>query len=188
MGKSVIAAVICKRFAKHIGASHFFQYNNSQYNNPNILLQSLAWQVSQVVPAYKEALIKKLSGQLGQSFTSMNIEALFSVLFKEPFSTIVDPGKRILIVLDAVDESENDGRHELANLISNHLHKLPSYIRFLITTRPEKDLIDKFRELNPLFIEGSDERNLSDLKLNLQMNQLLLHGSGPYSSCTFLSK
>ncbi len=168
MGKSVIAAVICKRFAKHIGASHFFQYNNSQYNNPNILLQSLAWQVSQVVPAYKEALIKKLSGQLGQSFTSMNIEALFSVLFKEPFSTIADPGKRILIVLDAVDESENDGRHELANLISNHLHKLPSYIRFLVTTRPEKDLIDKFRELNPLFIEGNDERNLSDLKLVLQ--------------------
>ncbi len=168
MGKSVIAAVICKRFAKHVAASHFFQYNNSQYNNPNILLQSLAWQLSQVVPTYKEALIKKLSGKLGQSLTSMNIEGLFSVLFKEPFSSIADSGKRILIVLDAVDESDNDGRHELANLISNHLHKLPSNIRFLITTRPEKNLIDRFRQLNPLFIEGNDERNLSDLKLVLQ--------------------
>ena len=168
MGKSVIAAVICKRFAKHVGASHFFQYNNSQYNNPTILLQSLAWQLCQVVPAYKEALIKKLSGNLGQSLTSINIEALFSVLLKEPFSTIVDPGKRILIVLDAVDESEYHGRHELANLISNHLHKLPSYIHFLITTRPEKNLIDRFRQLNPLFIEGNSEQNLADLKLVLQ--------------------
>ncbi len=168
MGKSVIAAVICKRFAKHVGASHFFQYNNSQYNNPNILLQSLAWQLCQVAPAYKEALIKKLSGKLGQSLTSMNIEGLFSVLLKEPFSGIADLGKRILIVLDAVDESDNDGRHELGNLISNHLHKLPSYIRFLITTRTEKNLVDKFRQLNPLFIEGNDERNLSDLKLVLQ--------------------
>ena len=35
MGKSVIAAVICKRFAEHVGASHFFKYNDSQYNNPN---------------------------------------------------------------------------------------------------------------------------------------------------------
>ena len=173
MGKSVIAAVICKRFAEHVGASHFFQYNNSQYNNANILLQSLAWQLCQILPAYKEVLIKKLSGKLGQSLTSMNIEELFSVLFKEPFSSIADPRKRILIVLDAVDEIENNeghehGRHELANLISNHLHKLPSYIRFLITTRPEKNLIDKFRELNPLFIEGKDKRNLSDLKLVLQ--------------------
>ena len=168
MGKSVIAAVICKRFAEHVGASHFFQYNNSQYNNANILLQSLAWQLCQVVAAYKEALIKKLSGKLGQSLTSMNIEGSFSVLFKEPFSSIADPGKHILIVLDAVDESENDGRHELANLISNGLHKLPPYIRFLITTRPEKNLVDKFRKLNPLLIEANDERNLSDLKLVLQ--------------------
>jgi hypothetical protein len=67
-----------------------------------------------------------------------------------------------------VDESEYHGRHELANLISNHLHTLPSYIRFLITTRPEKNLIDKFKQLNPLYIEGNDERNLSDLKLVLQ--------------------
>ena len=168
MGKSVIAAAICKRFAEHVGASHFFQYNNSQYNNSNILLQSLAWQLCQVVPAYKEALIQKLSCNLGQSLNNANIEGLFSILFKEPFSGIADPGKRILIVLDAVDESEYHGRHELANLISNHLHTLPSYIRFLITTRPEKNLIDKFKQLNPLYIEPNDERNLFDLKLVLQ--------------------
>jgi hypothetical protein len=168
IGKSVIAAAICKRFAEHVGASHFFQYNNSQYNNSNILLQSLAWQLCQVVPAYKEALIQKLSGNLGQSLNDKNSEGLFSILFKEPFSGIADPGKRILIVLDAVDESEYYGRHELANLISNHLHTLPSYIRFLITTRPEKNLIDKFKQLNPLYIEPNDERNLFDLKLVLQ--------------------
>ena len=168
MGKSVIAAAICKRFAEHVGASHFFQYNNSQYNNSNILLQSLAWQLCQVVPAYKEALIQKLSGNLGQSLNNTNSEGLFSILFKEPFSGIADPGKRILIVLDAVDESEYYGRNELANLISNHLHTLPSYIRFLITTRPEKNLIEKFKQLNPLYIEPNDERNLFDLKLVLQ--------------------
>jgi WD40 repeat protein len=168
MGKSVIAAAICKKFAKHVGASHFFQYNNSQYNNLNIFIQSLAWQLCQVVPAYKEALIQKLSDNLGQSLNNANSEGLFSILFKEPFSGIADPEKRILIVLDAVDESEYHGRHELANLISNHLHTLPSYIRFLITTRPEKNLIDKFKQLNPLYIEPNDERNLFDLKLVLQ--------------------
>ncbi|CAB4004259.1 E3 ubiquitin- ligase DZIP3 [Paramuricea clavata] len=168
MGKSVIAAVICKRLAEHVCASHFFQYNNSHYNNPNILLQSLAWQLCQVVPPYKEALIQKLSGNLGQTLNNENIEGLFSILFKEPFSGISYSGERILIVLDAVDESEYYGRHELANLISNHLHKLPSYIRFLITTRPEKNLIDKFKQLNPLYIEGNDVRNLNDLKMVLQ--------------------
>ena len=168
MGKSVIAAVICKKFAEHVGASHFFKYNDSQYNNPNFFLQSLAWQLCKVIPAYKEALIEKLSGNLGNPLNDMNIQGLFSILFKEPFSGIYDPGKRILIVLDAVDESEYKGRDELAGLISNRFNELPSYLRFLITTRPEKNLVFAFRRLNPLSMQANYKENLNDIKLVLQ--------------------
>ena len=168
MGKSVIAAVICKRFAEHVGASHFFKYNDSQYNNPNFFLQSLAWHLCKVIPAYKEALSGKLSGNLGKPLNDMNIQGLFSILFKEPFSGISDPEKRILIVLDAVDESEYKGRDELAELISNRFNELPSYLRFLITTRPEKNLVIPFRKLNPLSMQANNEENLNDIKLFLQ--------------------
>ena len=168
MGKSVIAAVICKRFVEHVGACHFFKYNDSQYNNPNFFLQSLAWQLCKVLPAYKEALIQKLSGNLGNPLNDMNIQGLFSVLFKEPFSSISDPGKRILIVLDAVDESEYRGRHELAELISDRFHELPSYLRFLITSRPQDNLVFAFRELKPLSMQANDKENLNDIKLVLQ--------------------
>ena len=168
MGKSVIAAVICRRFAQHIGACHFCQYNNTQYNNPKFLLQSLAWQLSKVFPEYQNRLVDKLSGNSGQSLNDMNVEGLFSMLFKEPFSNIPDPGKLVLIVLDAVDESTYDGREELACLISNHFHKLPSYIRFVITTRPETNLMRKFEKLSPLFIEANDERNLTDVRLVIE--------------------
>ena len=120
-----------------------------------------------VLPAYKEALAEKLSGKLGKPLNDMNIQGLFSVLFKEPFSGISDPGKRILIVLDAVDESEYKRRDELAELISNRFHELPSYLRFLITTRPEKNLIFAFRRLNPLSMEANYQENLNDIKLVL---------------------
>ena len=168
MGKSVITAVICKRFAELVGASHFFKYNDDQYNNPNFFLQSVAWQLCKVIPAYNEALIEKLSGNLGNPLNDMNIQGLFSILFKEPFSGISDPGKRILIVLDAVDESEYKGRDELAELISNRFHELPSYLRFLITTRPEKNLVFAFRRLNPLSLQANNKENLNDIKLVLQ--------------------
>ena len=168
MGKSVVAAAMCKKFAKHVAACHFFQYNNSKYNNPKFLLQSVAWQVSQVFPAYNKALINMLSGKLAQSLDDMNVEGLFSTLFKEPLSDVNGPGKPILIVLDALDESVKNERDELAHFISNHLHKLPSYIRFVITTRPEKNLIDRLEKLNPLYIRGDDPRNLHDLKMVLE--------------------
>ena len=167
IGKSFIAAVICKRFAEHIGACHFFQYNNDQYNNPKFFLQSLAWHLCQALPTYKETLLKKLSGNLGKSLNDVNIEGLFSILLKEPLCHIKNPGKRIMIVLDAVDESEYHGRQDFANLIASHLHKLPSYICFVITTRPVQGLLDRFVELNPLYIKPDDEGNLNDLKLVL---------------------
>ena len=168
MGKSVVAAAMCKKFVEHVAACHFFQYNNSKYNNPKFFLQSVAWQVSQVFPAYKETLIDKLSGNLGQPLNDMNIQALFSTLFKEPLSDVDGPVKPILIVLDALDESADNERDELAHLISHHLHKLPSYIRFVITTRPEKSLIDRLEKLNPLYIRGDDPRNVDDLKMVLR--------------------
>ena len=168
MGKSVIAAVICSKFAENIGASHFFQYNNSQYNNPNFFLQSLARHLCNVYPEYKETLVKKLSGNLGRPLNDMNIEGLFSILFKEPFSSLPELERHVLIVLDAIDEAEYDGRHRLGTLISDHMHKLPSFIRFLVTTRPEKKLILGFERLHPLYIDGNDERNLNDLKLVLR--------------------
>ena len=168
MGKSVVAAAMCKKFAEHVAACHFFQYNNSKYNNPKFFLQSVAWQVSQVFPVYKKTLIDKLSGNLGQSLNDMNIQGLFSTLFKEPLSDVDGPGKPILIVLDALDESADNERDELVHLISHHLHKLPSYIRFVITTRPGKSLIDRLEKLNPLYIRGDDPRNLSDLKMVLE--------------------
>ena len=168
MGKSVIAAAMCKKFVEHVAACHFFQYNNSKYNNPKFFLQSAAWQVSQVFPAYKETLIDKLSGNLGQSLNNMNIQALFSTLLKEPLSDVDGPGKPILIVLDALDESADNERDELVHLISHHLPKLPSYIRFVITTRPEKSLIDRLEKLNPLYIRGDDPRNVDDLKIVLR--------------------
>ena len=109
-----------------------------------------------------------LSGKLAQSLDDMNVEGLFSTLFKEPLTDVDGPGKPILIVLDALDESVKNEREELVHLISNHLHKLPSYIRFVVTTRPEKNLIDRLEKLNPLYIRGDDPRNLHDLKMVLE--------------------
>ena len=168
MGKSVIAAVVCKRFAQHLGASHFFKYNDCQYNNPNFFLQSLAWHLCKVIPPYKDAVVEKLSGNLGKSLNDMNLHGLFSILFKEPFTEISDPGKHILIVLDALDESEYKGRDELAEFISSRFNELPSYLRFLITTRLEKNIVFAFRGLNPLSMQNNCEENFSDIKLVLQ--------------------
>ncbi len=167
MGKSTVAAVVCRIFPEHFAACHFFQYDNSRYNNPMLFLQSLAWQLCNVLPEYRQNVITKISGNKGERLNDMNIEGLFSMLFKEPFTHISDRSKHFLIVIDALDECQQ-GKFELIDLVRNHFHKFPKFIRFLITTRSEKDIARKFQEFNPLFLKRDDKLNLHDLRLLLE--------------------
>lgn len=166
MGKSIIAAVICKRMQDtgRLSGSHFCQYNNARYRNPQLMLQSLACHLSQTLSEYKQALVEQLSRNLGGDLNSMSVEELFSLLFKEPLCAVGDPGRHMLIVIDGLDESEYNGRNELLDVIANHFRKLPSWIRFLITTRPATNITAKLKHLKPFELESDDEKNIEDIR------------------------
>ena len=167
MGKSVIAAVICKRMqeAGRLSGSHFCQHDKARYRNPKVMLQSLACQLSYSLPEYKDALVKTLSRNLGVELNNMEVKDLFDLLFDEVLSKLEDPGRNILLVVDGLDESEYQGRNELLDVISNHFIKLPRWIRFLVTTRPEINIADSLERFKPLQLEPNDEENLMDMKL-----------------------
>ena len=167
MGKTVAAAAICKRMqgAGKVAASHFFQHNFPRYRNPKLALQSLAFQLSCNLPGYKEALVKRISRNLGDQLGSLDVNDLFALLFKEPLSSVPDPGRNLLIVIDGLDESEDQGKNELLDVIANHFCKLPYWIRLLVTTRPEKKILDKMIGVKSLELRHDDERNHRDIEV-----------------------
>ena len=166
MGKTVISAVVSQRMQKvgRLSGSHFCQHNNSRYRDPRLMLQSLACHLCQAMPSYKDTLVEQLSRNLGKDLNSMGVEELFALLFKEPLSTVQDPGRNTLIVIDGLDESEYQGRNELLHVISNHFSMLPVWIRILITTRPERSIIEALRHLEPIELEQKQEENLNDIQ------------------------
>ena len=166
MGKSMIAAKICERMNQHFAGCHFFSYKNDRYRDPKIFLQSLAFQICSVLQEYKVALADQLSyNNEYEKLNERTIEGLFSLLLKEPLVHVKAPGKNILFVIDGVDEScDSHARSDLVDLIATHLVKLPKFIRFLITTRPEKNIVGKFEPLNPFFLKKTDQNNVEDLR------------------------
>ena len=166
MGKSVISAVICKRMkeAGRLSGSHFCQYDNARYRNPQLMLQSLACHLYHALPEYKQALVKQLSRNLGKDLNNMDVKELFALLFKEPLSTVADPGRNMLMVIDGLDESDYQERNELLNVLANHLCKLPCWIRFLCTTRPERNIAEALKHLKPFQLESNDDKNMEDIK------------------------
>ena len=170
MGKSVIAAVICKRMqeAGRLSGSHFCQYNNIRYCKPQLMIQSLACHFSHALPEYKQALLELLSRNLGTDLNNMGVEELFALLFKEPLSAVGDPGRNMLMVIDGLDESEYKGRNELLDVIANQFCKLPNWIRFLLTTRPVLNITEKLKHLKPLELKYNDGKNIKDVKVFFQ--------------------
>ena len=188
MGKSVISAVICKRMqeAGRLSGSHFCQHNNARYRNPQLMLQSLACHLCHALPEYKQALVKQLSRNLGNDLNNMGVEELFALLFKEPLSDVADPGRNMLMVIDGLDESEFQERNELLDVIANHFCKLPCWIRFLCTTRPERNIAEALRHLKPFQLESNDEMNLEDIKRLLKNR--LQHVTKPENLDTIVEK
>ena len=167
MGKSVIAAVICKRMqqAGRLSGSHFCQYNNVRYCKPQLMIQSLACHLSHALPGYKQALVEQLSRNLGTDFNNMGVEELFALLFKEPLSAVGDPGRNMLMVIDGLDECEYQGRNELLDVIASQFCTLPIWIRFLVTTRPALNIAEKLKHLKPLELKANDKENLEDVRV-----------------------
>ena len=166
MGKSVIAAELSKRMLEEgkLSGSHFCQHDKVRHRNPKVMLQSLAYQLSHSLPDYRKALVKQLSRNLGVEINDMEVGDLFELLFEEPLSRLTDPNSTCLVTIDALDESEYQGRNELLDVIAKCFNKLPLWIRFLVTTRPEINICDSLKGLQPLLLEPSDEENLKDIR------------------------
>ena len=127
MGKSVVSAAVCKKMqvAGRLCGSHFIQHNNARYRKPQLMLQSLACHMCHALPVFKLALVKQLTRNTGKDLNDMGVEELFALLFKEPLSSVEDPGRNMLIVIDGLDESDYHDRNELLEVIANHFCKLP---------------------------------------------------------------
>ncbi|XP_015778905.1 PREDICTED: uncharacterized protein LOC107356798 [Acropora digitifera] len=172
MGKSVLAAEICRRMQEtgRLSGSHFCHHDKVRHRNPKVMLQSLACHLSGNLPEYQKALVEQLRRNLGAEIKDLEVGDLFELLFEEPLGRVTEPHPNSLVVLDALDESEYQGRNVLLDVIAKHFKKLPHWLRFLVTTRPEINICDSLKDLKPLLLEPNDEENLKDISLYFERN------------------
>lgn len=167
MGKSVIAAQVCRtmRHEGLLGGLHFCQHNNQRRRKPELMLQSLAKHLCDLLPGFKDILTGQLASVKEKELASMDVEELFTHLLQETTNMMMDPGKNILLVVDALDECEHEGRNRLLDVIMCQFHKLPSWIKFLVTGRPENEIAKKLSHLKPFVLHARDKNNEKDIEI-----------------------
>ena len=118
--------------------------------------------------------VKEVNQNVGEVVTGLEEikEAVYSLKEgKEKDSSdevLRNLAKSEFMVIDGLDESEYQGRNQLFDAISNHFCKLPTWIRFLVTTRSSTNITENLKHLKPFELKSDGEKNLKDIRVLFQ--------------------
>lgn len=201
LGKSVIAGQLVKRFFQRsdtpwqLAAYVFCKHDDAARNEPRRVVTTVAYWLAMSVPAYSYALSQILqqgdvdgpslrdllggSGTFDQLYDTILLRPLLSVMARRAASA-----PDVIILIDALDELTGPNRRHILQLIGSNFAQLPGFVRVILTSRPEQDIVAKLEDLHPFALrkqvpayggwaalpaeEQPDERELEDLRIFLR--------------------
>ena len=116
------------------------EWNRGQTKDPNDLIRTIAFRLATKLEDYRHFLLHIIQ-EHNNNLKEMNPEELFEFLLVYPLNNLVDGERETgLIIVDGLDEAENSGENPLAMIFSLCVQKLPRWIRFIFTSRPETNV------------------------------------------------
>ena len=143
-GKSAIAQTIAERLFNYglLGASFFCSRDVGDHSNLKLIFPTLAFQLAQRYPGFRSALIPLL-----QSNPDIIHESLLDQMQKFLINPLQSVDISTVIVIDALDECRDEDPESAILLVLGQLvSKIPG-VKFLITSRPETQIVTGFRGL-----------------------------------------
>lgn len=182
VGKSALAAWLCDK-RPEIAAYHFCRFGNSDRVDARKGLFSLAYQLSTQLPVYQDRLN---ASELDKTVVETNLPAVFDRLFVNLLSDVVPVADKLQVVLiDALDEATRNGENDLASLIGAEFHRLPPWLRVIVTSRPyEQEINFTLQALDPWKLDAGRSENLDDIRKYLRCELQPFTGDGVPSEQT----
>jgi hypothetical protein len=140
-GKSTIAQTIARQLSDQKRCVSFFFDATRQVDKAvNHLFSTISRDLADLNDGWKASLIRTIKGSAKAS-NSSTVKAQFENLMLKPAKDLEVIGP-ILIIIDALDESgSREQRSALLQMLAR-IKELPSHFRFLVTSRPEPDIVE----------------------------------------------
>ena len=151
IGKSVIAAALTQRARNkgHLGAAYFCRHNDGTRNNPRYLVGTIARQLCDC----NSEIFTLVGGEDGVKMmladSKLGVKELFTKLLEEPLGKCAPCQQRKLVIIDALDETEYESREDFLYVIKKALPRLPQWLLFFITSRPEDSVQSRLEKYKP---------------------------------------
>ena len=163
VGKSVMAGALAKRAkdAGYLGASYFCHYKDETRNDPKILLGTIACQLCKCSVQYSNEVGGEGGVRMTLADNKLSIRGLFTKLLQEPLGKCTPCEQRKLVIIDALDETEYKTRDDFLELVMHGFPRLPKWLLFFITSRPEDTVQCTLENYNPCIriCAGNDEHH-----------------------------
>ncbi|KAH8094885.1 hypothetical protein BXZ70DRAFT_342225 [Cristinia sonorae] len=145
-GKSTLATTVADFFRdiSRLGAFVFFEAASSSRNNPTMLFRTITSQLSSYRPSIGEVIAQaiKETPSIGQA----GLAQQFSELILRPLlqESLRHEGP-LVIIIDGLNECRPmTSRATLLSTLAKELVNLPSFVRIVITSRPDEEICSVF--------------------------------------------
>ena len=162
VGKSAFACQYAFS-SPNVGAVLRFEYGNSNYNTSKAIIQSIAYQLACRLPDYRRHLLYSVSNL---EMDRLKYTELFQELLVKPLKeSHIDGGHETLcIVIDALDECGKTESADVIRLINDCAGKFPVWLKVLVTSRKEADIVSRLAEHREIEIHSDSSLNLDDIR------------------------
>jgi tetratricopeptide (TPR) repeat protein len=160
LGKSALAATLSHRWAE-VGAVHFCVAGHQDKANPASAVLSIAYQLSQHLDLY---LVRLVNLELERE-TQKDARTLFDILLVGPLAkNYPAPPTPLVVILDGLDEAtQAGGENPLAQIVAAGWGRLPPWLRLMVSSRPEAELVTWLAGTQRIEIRGFDAEQRDDL-------------------------
>lgn len=143
-GKSAFA-VNYAHYNSDVYGCFLCEWNREYTTNPHRFIRTLAFRLATKLPDYRSFLLHQLS-QNPVNLDGMSEQALFEFLVSYPLNHLVDGNRETgIIIVDGLDEATVAGDNPLAQMFSTCVRAMPRWIKFIFTSRPERNVISQFQ-------------------------------------------
>ena len=163
IGKSAFAAHYT-HYNGRVAAAIFCDYNNTHFNRPRSVIQTLAFLLACRLPDYRIALADALD--YANDLGLYNESELFDLLLAQPLSVGTVDGNRetMCILIDGLDESGDRDRNILTEVLTKYAERLPKWLRIMAFSRKVEIITGLSGGADTIDLTGGLEENKADIR------------------------
>lgn len=151
-------------FNHEAAAIAFCDWKKKSRDKLSEIIRSISFQLATKLPSYRAALVWYLENKVSTLQGSDEAE-LFRILLTEPlFGAIGMENETQLILVDSLNELDEKSGNALAEIIAEEGERLPSFIRFIITTRKGSAVSRYFPDSDSYEFSTSSESAIATIR------------------------